>query len=269
MSNKLNVIQLNPEATGLPALILLHGFTGRASDWLETAENLTDVCRIYLPDLPGCGESAAPEDNSVYTAEGLSKLISETVSGIPGKKIIGGYSMGARAALVTAVNNPEVFSGMVLVSGTAGISSPDERQARIESDLHLADSVITKGTEVFINEWMDNPLFAGLKRLPAEKYREITDNKINCPAEVLSSWLINFSTGRMPDLWPLLPGIETPAMIVHGEEDAKFASISKRMSGIIKNSELYEVKGAGHNVHQEKPFELAEAIRVFINKNIK
>lgn len=268
MSNKLNVIQLNPEATGLPALILLHGFTGRAADWLETAENLTDVCRIYLPDLPGCGESAAPEDNSVYTAEGLSKLISETVSVIPGKKIIGGYSMGARAALVTAVNNPGIFLGIVLVSGTAGISSPDERQARIESDLHLADSVITKGTEAFINEWMENPLFAGLKRLPADKYTEITHNKMKCPPEVLSNWLIHFSAGRMPDLWPLLPGIEAPALIVYGEEDAKFASISKRMSGIIKNSELHEIKGAGHNVHQEKPVELAEVLKAFIMYNI-
>ncbi len=268
MLNKLNLIQLNKAGTELPALILLHGFTGRATDWLESAEYLKDICRPVLIDLPGCGESPFPGNEAVFKPEGISRVISEALKDIPGKKIIGGYSMGARAALLTFIKHPEDFAGIVLISGTAGISDPAGRKSRSVSDELLAKKVSELGVEKFIAGWMDNPLFRGLKNLPTEKYEKIVRGKKANSPHALACWLKHFSPGLMPDMWPHLKNIQVPVLLAYGSDDSKYADLSKRMAGEIKNAELIEIAGSGHNVHQEKPVELATGIKAFIKKNI-
>ena len=78
-----------------------------------------------------------------------------------------GYSMGGRVSLHAALAHPDAVERLVLIGATAGIDDPDERAARREADDRLADHIEAVGVPAFIDEWLANPLFAGLTEATA------------------------------------------------------------------------------------------------------
>src|ERR1700721_130466 len=85
-------------------LILLHGFMGTGSDWLDHGPGDTlekAGVRLVLPDLSGHGPSPRPPDlpahpPDVLADDGLA-LISHLGLGA-GEYDLGGYSLGGRIA---------------------------------------------------------------------------------------------------------------------------------------------------------------------------
>src|SRR5690349_7651581 len=47
------------EAGAGPAVVLLHGLGGAASNWVSVAPALASSCRVLVPELPGHGGSSA------------------------------------------------------------------------------------------------------------------------------------------------------------------------------------------------------------------
>ena len=67
------------------------------------------------------------------------------------------------------------------------------------------------------------------------------------------------------NLAPLAPLVATPTLLVWGSrDDTTPLSEGKRLQSLIPNAKLEVIEGAGHFVQQEKPEEVAKAIRTFI-----
>lgn len=104
-----------------PPLVLVHGLTGAASNFVELAPLLATRFRVLVPELPGHGGSsplpAAPNLDAfaervrgVAAAEGM----------LPAAFV--GHSLGALVALRLAMRRPQDVRALVL-AGAAGIRS--------------------------------------------------------------------------------------------------------------------------------------------------
>lgn len=109
-----------------PAVVLVHGLGGAASNWAELAPVLAQTHCVLVPDLPGHGGSsplpAAPTldvfaDRVVLLAERLGLR----------RMVVAGHSLGGIVALRVALRRPADVAGVVL-AGSAGFS-PSGRRA--------------------------------------------------------------------------------------------------------------------------------------------
>src|SRR3569833_1502655 len=101
-------------ATGQP-VVLVHGLGGRAEDWEKLAPYLRKAgYRVYLPDLPGFGQSERPASFS-YSVTDQSKIIVGFLDAIGLKQVdLGGWSMGGWIVQLVASSNPARVSRLML-----------------------------------------------------------------------------------------------------------------------------------------------------------
>lgn len=232
-------------------LILLHGFTQTCRSWdpfIEALGSDPSICRV---DAPGHGRSPT-------TSESLFE-VADTLVSSAGVGVYVGYSMGARISLHAAITSSSVRS-LVLIGGTAGLEDAAERLARRESDRVLADRIASDGVDEFLQWWLAQPLFAGL-RPTAE---DLEERRLNTVEGLVSS-LRHCGVGEQTPLWDRLPGIEVPVLVMVGDRDTKFQPIGRRMTDAIgDNASFVSIPDAGHAAHLENPRFVADAVRDWI-----
>lgn len=235
-------------------VVFAHGFTQTARSWADIEQRLGELLpdvETLAVDLPGHGDAGAVVTDLWGAADHLVD------AGGTGAYV--GYSMGGRVALHAALAHAEAVERLVLIGTTAGIDGSDERAARRASDEHLAAHIEQVGVETFIDEWLANPLFAGLDDESA-----LRDDRRRNTAAGLASSLRNCGTGTQAPLWERLRRIQCPALILVGERDAKFRVLAERLVESIPDSELVVIAGSGHSVHLEAPAATAAGLRDFL-----
>lgn len=243
---------------GSQRFVLAHGFTQTARSW----ESFERLLRRRLPewatravDLPGHGDAAPPADSDLWAS-------ADRLCDVGGIGTYVGYSMGGRTALHAALSHPGAVERLVLIGATAGIDDPDERTARRDADGRLADHIEAVGVATFIDEWLANPLFAGLTEANSMR----SDRLRNTPGGLAAS-LRATGTGTQRPLWDRLGEIVRPTLVLVGEHDAKFSELGQRLVAGIPDAELVVVPGAGHSVHLEQPDASADAITTWITSS--
>ena len=236
---------------GVP-LAFVHGFTQTRNSWEPLlAEMSTDIDALLI-DAPGHGESG-----DACSLTDTARLLCD----IAGGRTLVGYSMGARMSLVAAVACPGAFARLVVISGTAGIDNSDEREERRNSDDRLAEHIETIGVDAFVDEWLGNPMFAGLSPENARRHERLTNT-----AHGLAESLRQAGTGTQQPLWDHLPTISVPVLFIAGANDQKFCDIARRMHESIPGSELHIHHGVGHTVHLEDARGCAEVIDAWLSR---
>lgn len=247
-------------ATNRPTtpLVLLHGFTQTRRSWdpfLDVFDAYSSEHRTVIRvDLPGHGGSHDIAADLVTTAD----LVVETC----GPAVYCGYSMGGRVALHAALRHPGGVHALITIGATPGIADPDERRQRRDSDEVLADRIEEVGTESFIEEWLAQPMFAGLPRTKVD----LAERHSN-PATSLAMSLRLSGTGTQEPLWSRLHELEMPVLLLAGARDLKFLDIADRMANVIgTNARSLQVPEAGHTAHLEQPALVSEMIDTFLHR---
>lgn len=239
----------------MPTLILVHGFTQTSRSWDPLVVPLAVDHEVLALDAPGHG---AHGDERADLWTGAGRLVQE---GGPGTYV--GYSMGARFCLHAALAHPDAVQGLVLISGTAGLVSPDERERRRASDEALGARLAEVGLERFLADWLAQPLFAGLSAEAAG-----LDARLANTVAGLRSSLELAGTGAQEPLWGRLHELAMPVLVVAGSADAKFTALGEQVAaGIGANAELAVVDGAGHTVHLEQPDRFVALLQDWLTRN--
>ena len=206
-------------------LVLLHGFTQTGASWAPIVAELGSRAPIIVPDAPGHGGSSQVRADLWRTAD----LLVQTV-GRPALWV--GYSMGGRMALHVALAHPDQVEGLVLISTTAGIDAPEEREARRAADDGLAARIHTEGTEAFLDFWLAQPLFSTLPPESAGREARLANRERSLPV-----------------------------LLIAGALDRKYSDQAARMASAIgPTARVVIVNGAGHACHLEHPEVVAAAI---------
>jgi 2-succinyl-6-hydroxy-2,4-cyclohexadiene-1-carboxylate synthase len=252
------------EGRGTPVLVL-HGFTGSALSMEAVAAGLRDEHRVLRLDLVGHGASPAPATPTEYSMQRCVAQIAAALDahGIDRAHVVG-YSMGGRAALALAAWRPQRVRSALLVGTSAGLADPTARAARVRDDEALADRIERDGLEAFVDAWMALPLFASQKRLGDDALAAFRAQRLCNRTHGLANSLRGMGSGAQPPLQSCLPQIEIPTLLLHGDEDAKFASIAEEIAAALPRGRCAAVRNAGHACHLEAADEFLERARAFI-----
>jgi 2-succinyl-6-hydroxy-2,4-cyclohexadiene-1-carboxylate synthase len=233
-------------------LVLVHGFTQNAQCWAGIDDALAAGREVLAVDAAGHGSADAVRAGLWEAAE----LIGD--AGGPADYL--GYSMGGRLCLHLALAHPQTVRRLVLVSATAGIEDPEARADRRQADDRLASELEASGdVEAFVERWLASPLFANL---PSD--RSGREARAANTVSGLASSLRQCGTGNQEDLWPRLPELTMPVLVVAGEADEKYAGLARRMAAAIPAGQLALVEGAGHACHLEQPDRFVALVADFL-----
>jgi 2-succinyl-6-hydroxy-2,4-cyclohexadiene-1-carboxylate synthase len=227
-----------------PAIVLLHGFTHTGASWDPVVAGLGERYLALAPDIRGHGAAASARPI------GFRECVADVAALAPERFALVGYSMGARLALQVALAHPSRVERLVLVSGTAGIADPVEREARRAEDEELAAELEMGSIEAFAERWGRNPLFKG--QPPEVAAAAHADRLRNRPAG-LAAALRGIGAGAMEPLWERLGELRMPVTLLAGERDGRYRKLAERMAAAIPRSELIIVPATGHAVHLEAP----------------
>ncbi|WP_088809856.1 MULTISPECIES: 2-succinyl-6-hydroxy-2,4-cyclohexadiene-1-carboxylate synthase [unclassified Listeria] len=241
-------------------MMLLHGFTGTHKTFGQLE---LGGANLILPDLPGHGASysAVPDDYSLEATEAaLNALVRADKP-----TVLVGYSMGARIALALTMRNKAKYGGLVMISGSPGLKTDEERATRRHRDADLAQFITEKGVPEFVAYWENLPLFASQKSLAADKQEQIRDERLSQAGTGLIYSLAGVGTGELPSYWADLVELDIPVLLIAGELDEKFCRIAKEVQSLLPNATYVSVKDAGHAVHLEAPEEVSKMINNWLN----
>jgi len=246
-----------------PVLVFLHGFLGSLKDWDYHISQLKDRYRCISVDLPGHGKSIGLKREDCYSFKTCSASIIDILDkNRIDKCMLVGYSMGGRLALLTAMEFPDRFKGLVIESASPGIKSKNERKKRYRDDLKLAGYLSSSPIDSFLQKWYDQPIFLSLRNHP--DFPDLLKTRMkNIPSELVRC-LRNMSIGLQPELWSKWDSIKIPSLLIAGEYDSKYVAILSEMNDISKNSMLSIEPESGHNIHYENKNTYITLLRKFL-----
>jgi pimeloyl-ACP methyl ester carboxylesterase len=256
-----------------PTCVMVHGLADSAAAWKATAENISQNCRLLLPDLRGHGYSAWLHDDD-YTSTGLANALIEQLRGLDVDEcILIGHSLGAAvclemhriqditiAGLAFVDYNP--FLGMESVTRLIDVFSKAFRTYRTRED--FVGSVLNVLPRVGIDvaeELFDNCL----KPAPDGGFISQADPAvIQILRNLKRSYTLNPHLDRT--FRSFLRGITCASLVVRGAYSALLSEGSAmEMVNTITFPPIYhEVPGSGHAIPLEQPGRLARILSGFI-----
>jgi 2-succinyl-6-hydroxy-2,4-cyclohexadiene-1-carboxylate synthase len=228
-------------------VVLVPGFTQTAASWAGVAEIVAASCDTIAIDVPA------------------RETIDATVNAIAkrgNRGVYVGYSMGGRLALRLALDRPDFVRALVLVSSSPGIANPEERAARVASDEELAQSIARVGVSAFIDDWLAQPLFAGVP----DGAPGVADRKA-LTAGYLAHCLRVLGNGAFAPMWGELRNLTMPVALVTGTHDEKYDAIAQQMLERIPTSVVHVRLDGGHALPLENPAVLGGFIAAFADEH--
>lgn len=224
--------------SAVEAMVLLHGFAGRGRSWGAIAPD------AVAPDL----HTLRPQ-----TFDGILDGVQAFA---PPRFVLGGYSLGARLALMLALCDPSRVQRLVLVSATAGLA--DGRGERAAADDALAARLRASTPAEAAALWAALPIWAGdPPHVRAQQHDDVASHDPRVLADALSA----LSPGRMPDLWPELHRLTMPTTLLVGARDRKYVHLGERLQQALPDAQLVVVPDAGHALLREAPATVATALQ--------
>ncbi len=174
--------------------------------------------------------------------------------------------MGGRVALQLAAAAPERVAALVLEGASPGIDDAAERVARVTSDRALAEDIERDGIEAFVDRWERVPIFATQARLPDDVRARQRRQRVTNRTLGLANSLRGMGAGAQTSLWPQLDELTMPALLIAGEDDAKYSEMARAMASRMPVASVRILPGAGHAVHLERPDAFSDHVKEFLTR---
>ncbi|WP_241095068.1 alpha/beta fold hydrolase [Marinicauda algicola] len=245
-----------------PALVLVHGFSHSLEAFDPWAERLDEAYRVIRFDLPGHGLSGRPQDadySNAATVEQVGALLDEIA---PERFALGGNSLGGLLAWRYAAQNPDRVAALVLVSpGGYSINGVTEEPVEVPPGVAF---YLRSAAEPMVRAAL-SALYADPSKLTGQEVERVTAYmQREGNGEAMVARLEQFT---LPDPEPVLSGIETPTLILWGEQDAMIpAEHGARFAAVMANARLVTYEDAGHVAMQELPDATAAEVEAFLEE---
>ena len=234
----------SPSKDSIP-LVLLHGGHGSWEHWRKNIEELAEHFHLYVPDMPGFGESSFFD--SQFQAGIVDPMIStiNSLVGAEGKIDIAGFSFGGFVAAHIANQRSGVRKLALL--GSAGHGGP----RRPKGDLLAWKEIYASGNQEELNAVMRENLY----RQMLSTYDRIDSLAIRIHQDAcIATRFRSKPIARPGGLAEQLETYSGPALFIWGEHDITCAPeylLEKLVNG-KPNRSAEIVLDAGHWVQYEK-----------------
>jgi pimeloyl-ACP methyl ester carboxylesterase len=244
-------IRYQDEGHGSPPLVLVHGL-GRREHFAAQVERFAPARRVVAPDLPGFGDSDAPErEYSIAAfAEDIAWLC--TVLGLD-RAVVAGHSMGGAVAVEVAARRPELVSGIVLIDPIPIVPAPPFHRALGG----LVDALAQPGGEGAIRRYAEERMFRPTD--DAALRARILDDLSAVPLSVAASAL---SSALRWDGERAVRGLDVPVLLITAGDGVP--SDLPRIREVVPHLELGRTVGSGHFAHLMVPDQVNAMIDRFL-----
>ena len=255
IANGLDLHYLEWGAADAPPLVLLHGLTGHAHIWEWMAPSLAERYHVYAPDQRGHGDSQHAD--TYATADYVADVVALAAHwGIERFPLIG-LSMGGHNALAFAAAHPD------RVTQLCAIDIPPKLTWHLSPSHTEGLKLIAEGHRryaTFIEAYGDAR--AENVTAPDTNLRHRTEHNLhrNADGTLSLKWDPKAQAHWDPaDLWPRLPSITAPTLLVRAGINAYLtAETAERMANAISGpATVVEVSASGHSVPTDAPQLLA------------
>jgi len=193
-------------------VMLVHGFIEDGGMWDGMTSGLKKSYKIIVPDLPGFGKSALPEEelSMEYYAEYLCAILkAEKV----GKLILLGHSMGGYVTLNFAERYGHMLAGFGLVNSHCFEDTPQKKENRLKG----IEFIKRNGTGLFVRELYNSIFHESFKK----KNRKLIDALIDRAQKYAPEAVMRANAAMMErrDKSAVLMKAEAPVLFINGEED--------------------------------------------------
>ncbi len=243
--------------TDRPPLLIAHGLFGSARNWGVIAKRLAQDRRVLNVDMRNHGESAR---DPAHGYGDLATDLGRVIAAHGGQADVLGHSMGGKAAMRLALENPETVRRLVvadiapvayghsqshLIDAMRGLDLAD-LASRGEADRRLADAIAEDGVRAFLLQSLD------LKSDPP---------RLRLNLDVLEAEMDRI-TG-----WEDVAGqFDGPVLFLSGAlSDYVKPEHRDTIRAHFPKARFAKIPGAGHWLHAERPREFEAAVAAFID----
>ena len=242
------------EASRQAPLLLLHGGAGSWAHWIRNIDALAADRPLWIPDLPGLGESAtppAPHDHDAV-ARVLAQGVDELLPG--GAFDLAGFSFGGIVAAFLAGLRPRQVRRLILI-GAGGLGLRKGEAKILRPWLNLADPAERESAHRH-----------NLGALMLSTPERIDPLALYLYTRDLVRARVNSARSSRSD--PLKRQLESLRMPIHGiwgrldiTARGKFDEIHALLRGTFPDAQLKIVEDAGHWVQYEQAAAFNAALR--------
>ncbi len=255
-----------------PTIFMVHGFRGDHHGLLRLVEELPGY-RIIVPDLPGFGQSEAPDRNDIqaYTA-----FVRESFKALElgADTVLLGHSFGSIVCAHFAVLHPQMFSELILVNP---ICEPalqgSSRIASKAAEAYYAMGAVLpeRGGSALLRSAF---VVRGMSRMMAKTNSKETRRYIHGQHLAYfgkfanrTALLETYRTSISNDVMQYAPQISNPVLLIAAEKD-DLGSVGgqHRLAEAVPDSTLRIIDNVGHLVHYETPETAANFIKDFLTE---
>ena len=194
------------------SIILIHGFGEDSRIWKHQINFLENDFRLYIPDLPGTGESKI--GNKELSMESMAEMIKQMMDEEKiSQCIMLGHSMGGYVTLAFAELYPERLSAFGLIHSTAYADNEEKKAARQKSISFIKEHTAAE----FIKTTIPN-LFSQTFNT---EHKEQVDELIEQGNQFTAEALIAYYTAMInrPNRSHILQNTTVPVLFFIGSED--------------------------------------------------
>jgi pimeloyl-ACP methyl ester carboxylesterase len=247
-----------------PAVVLIHGYTDNARDWVPMLPYLSKHFRLILVDIRGHGQSSKPE--CCYTRLDFAydvKLLLDKL-GVRTADIVG-HSLGSIIAQTFAEYWPERTGRVVLIASTGG-RAPDRPKMAPQFDFAAEIRKLKEPIDPdspFMIAWWDSPTpvdpdFIRRQRkdaagIPLRVWLAVLDQAVN--QNIIYA-----------DLQNTLPRLKAPTLLIWGSKDPIMEEdMRQSLRAALPGAQVKVFDGLGHNPFWEDPQGVANVINAFLS----
>jgi pimeloyl-ACP methyl ester carboxylesterase len=214
-------LRLHVEKSGNtgPTILLLHGYLGSTATWYRTMPLLRSQMRVVAVDLPGAGHSDRPL-NAPYTMPWFAGLLPRILDALGLERpFIAGHSWGGAVLLHAAAAQPDLASGLILVS-------PQFRGDRAPPGLRLAE-IFPHAAETFFSSTLGRAVVPALVRragfTPKDRRSRVRARRLLENLDAPGGWeaanKIGLSSFADAPNAQLLERVKAPTLMFWGKKD--------------------------------------------------
>ena len=255
-------IEYSEAGKGFP-LLLCHEFGGSRESWDAQVRFFARRYRVITYNARGFPPSDVPDTLAAYSqdqaVDDAYQLLQQL--GID-QAYVGGLSMGGSTALHFALQHPQVARAIIVGAAGTGSNDPDGFRRQC---FEFADTIEREGMSA-MEGYATGPTRLQLRRKDPVGYDEFC--RLLAQHSPLGSALTlrGVQAGR-PSIFDLgddLAKIETPTLILVGDEDDPSLDPALFMKRHIKRSGLVVFPQAGHAINLEDPAFFNQAVMDFL-----
>ena len=265
-ANGLNLHYLDWGNTGKPTVLLIHGLRGHAHSWDDVSASLCQDFHVLALDQRGRGDTDWAKDGDYGTDAYVADLSAFCDALGLSSFILGGHSMGGRNAMTFGSRCPAKLEKLIIAD--VGPDFDPRGSHRISQEIINVPEEFDSFEAVMEYQGKQNTFAsdAVLRRRLTYATKLLSNGKIGWKYDlVIREQRRQGTVPASDDLWPEIPKITCPTLIVRGmDTDVLAAEVAQRMVDVMPNARITEIPQAGHMVFEDNPSDFNTAVGAFL-----